>query len=134
MALRQLRERAAEMVEPLLAVEGGLRCRRAADEADVVARSQPLLGAAAAMPVGVPGAVHLPQGHGVGDRVGVVTALAEAKAQAVAARPEADGAVVVACDSLLDWQDRPSGAAPVDVEDEVPDDTGVDHTDDEYDE
>jgi septum formation protein len=32
----------------------------------------------------------------------LVTALAEAKAEAVAARPEAVGAVVVACDSLLD--------------------------------
>ena len=32
----------------------------------------------------------------------LVTALAEAKAEAVAARPEAAGAVIVACDSLLD--------------------------------
>ena len=36
------------------------------------------------------------------DLPGLVTALAEAKAEAVAARPEAAGAVVVACDSLLD--------------------------------
>jgi septum formation protein len=44
-----------------------------------------------------------------------VTALAEAKAEAVAARPEAVGAVVVACDSLLDVdgeaQGKPSGEA-----------------------
>jgi septum formation protein len=36
------------------------------------------------------------------DLPGLVTALAEAKAEAVAGRPEAAGAVVVACDSLLD--------------------------------
>ncbi|HEY4411061.1 MAG TPA: Maf family protein [Acidimicrobiia bacterium] len=36
------------------------------------------------------------------DLPGLVTALAEAKAEAVAARPEAAGAVVVGCDSLLD--------------------------------
>ena len=36
------------------------------------------------------------------DLPGLVTALAEAKAEAVAARPEAAGAVIVACDSLLD--------------------------------
>jgi septum formation protein len=36
------------------------------------------------------------------DLPALVTALAEAKAGAVAARPEAAGAVVVACDSLLD--------------------------------
>lgn len=36
------------------------------------------------------------------DLDGLVTALAVAKAEAVAGRPEADGAVVVACDSLLD--------------------------------
>jgi septum formation protein len=36
------------------------------------------------------------------DLPSLVTALAEAKAAAVAARPEAAGAVVVACDSLLD--------------------------------
>ena len=36
------------------------------------------------------------------DLPALVTALAEAKAEAVAARPEAEGAVIVACDSLLD--------------------------------
>jgi septum formation protein len=36
------------------------------------------------------------------DLPGLVAALAEAKAEAVASRPEAAGAVVVACDSLLD--------------------------------
>jgi septum formation protein len=36
------------------------------------------------------------------DLPGLVVALAEAKADAVAGRPEAAGAVVVACDSLLD--------------------------------
>jgi septum formation protein len=45
----------------------------------------------------------------------LVAALAEAKAEAVAARPEAVGAVVVACDSLLDVDGeahgKPAGAA-----------------------
>ena len=36
------------------------------------------------------------------DLPSIVTALAEAKAEAVAGRPEAAGAVIVACDSLLD--------------------------------
>ena len=37
--------------------------------------------------------------------------------------------------SLAEGWDRPSGAAdPVDVDDDVPDDTGVDHSDDEFDE
>jgi septum formation protein len=36
------------------------------------------------------------------DLPGLVTALAQAKAVAVACRPEAAGAVIVACDSLLD--------------------------------
>jgi septum formation protein len=36
------------------------------------------------------------------DLDGLVIALAEAKAEAVAGRPEAEGAVIVACDSLLD--------------------------------
>jgi septum formation protein len=36
------------------------------------------------------------------DLPGLVTTLAEAKGEAVAARPEAAGAVIVACDSLLD--------------------------------
>ena len=37
--------------------------------------------------------------------------------------------------ALAEGWDRPSGAAdPVDVDDDVPDDTGVDHTGDEYDE
>jgi Domain of unknown function (DUF6457) len=35
--------------------------------------------------------------------------------------------------ALADGWDRPPGAAdPVDVDDDVPDDTGVDHTGDEY--
>ncbi len=38
-----------------------------------------------------------------------VVALAEAKAKAVAARPEAAGAVVVGCDSLLDVDGEPHG-------------------------
>jgi septum formation protein len=42
------------------------------------------------------------EGFGAADLPGLVTALAEAKGEAVAARPEAAGAVVVACDSLLD--------------------------------
>jgi septum formation protein len=41
-------------------------------------------------------------GFEAADLPALVTALAEAKAEAVAARPEADGAVIVACDSLLD--------------------------------
>lgn len=37
--------------------------------------------------------------------------------------------------ALAEGWDRPPGAAdPVDVDDDVPDDTGVDHSDDEYDE
>ena len=37
--------------------------------------------------------------------------------------------------ALAEGWDRPSGAAdPDDINDDVPDDTGVDHTDDEYDE
>lgn len=37
--------------------------------------------------------------------------------------------------SLAEGWDRPPGAAdPVDVDDDVPDDTGVDHSDDEFDE
>jgi hypothetical protein len=37
--------------------------------------------------------------------------------------------------ALAEGWDRPSGAAdPVDIDDDVPDDTGVDHTGDEYDE
>jgi hypothetical protein len=36
--------------------------------------------------------------------------------------------------ALAEGWDRPSGAADPDVPDEVPDDTGVDHSDDEYDE
>jgi septum formation protein len=42
------------------------------------------------------------EGFDAADLPGLVTALAEAKADAVAARPGAAGAVVVACDSLLD--------------------------------
>jgi septum formation protein len=41
-------------------------------------------------------------GFEAADLPGLVTALAEAKAEAVAARPDAAGAVIVACDSLLD--------------------------------
>ncbi|HZQ78939.1 MAG TPA: Maf family protein [Acidimicrobiia bacterium] len=41
-------------------------------------------------------------GFEAADLPGLVTALAEAKAEAVAARPEAEGAVIVGCDSLLD--------------------------------
>ena len=41
-------------------------------------------------------------GFEAADLPALVTALAEAKAEAVAGRPEAAGAVVVACDSLLD--------------------------------
>ena len=43
-----------------------------------------------------------PDGFEAPDLPGLGTALAEAKAAAVAARPEAAGAVIVACDSLLD--------------------------------
>ena len=42
------------------------------------------------------------EGFEASDLPELVTALAEAKAEAVAARPESAGAVVVACDSLLD--------------------------------
>jgi septum formation protein len=42
------------------------------------------------------------EGFEAADLPAVVIALAEAKADAVAARPEAPGAVIVACDSLLD--------------------------------
>jgi len=41
-------------------------------------------------------------GFEAADLPALVTALAQAKAESVAARPEAAGAVVVACDSLLD--------------------------------
>ncbi len=41
-------------------------------------------------------------GFEAADLPALVTALAEAKAEAVAARPEVAGAVIVACDSLLD--------------------------------
>ena len=41
-------------------------------------------------------------GFEAADLTALVKALAEAKAEAVAARPEAAGAVVIACDSLLD--------------------------------
>jgi septum formation protein len=41
-------------------------------------------------------------GFEAADLPGLVTALAKAKSEAVAARPEAAGAVIVACDSLLD--------------------------------
>ena len=42
------------------------------------------------------------KGFEADDLPGLVTALAQAKADTVAARPEVDGAVVIACDSLLD--------------------------------
>lgn len=48
-------------------------------------------------------------GFEAADLPGLVTALAEAKAEAVAARPEADGAVIVGCDSLLDVDGVPHG-------------------------
>jgi septum formation protein len=55
------------------------------------------------------------EGFEAADLPGLVTALAEAKAEAVAARPEAAGAVLVACDSLLDVDGeahgKPSGEA-----------------------
>lgn len=55
------------------------------------------------------------EGFGAADLPGLVTVLAEAKAEAVAARPEAAGAVVVACDSLLDvdgeTHGKPAGEA-----------------------
>ncbi|HVW31788.1 MAG TPA: Maf family protein [Acidimicrobiia bacterium] len=41
-------------------------------------------------------------GFEAGDLAGLVTELARAKGEAVAARPDAAGAVVVACDSMLD--------------------------------
>jgi septum formation protein len=54
-------------------------------------------------------------GFEAADLPALVTALAEAKGEAVAARPEAAGAVVVACDSLLDVDGeahgKPAGAA-----------------------
>jgi len=43
------------------------------------------------------------------DLPALVTALAEAKADAVAARPETAGAIVVACDSLLDVDGQANG-------------------------
>jgi septum formation protein len=49
------------------------------------------------------------EGFEASDLPGLVTALAEAKAEAVAARPESAGAVVVACDSLLDVDGEPHG-------------------------
>jgi septum formation protein len=42
------------------------------------------------------------EGFDAADLPALVTALAQAKGEAVAARPEAAGAVIVACDSLLD--------------------------------
>jgi septum formation protein len=49
------------------------------------------------------------EGFEAADLPGLVTALAEAKADAVAGRPEAAGAVVVACDSLLDVDGEANG-------------------------
>jgi septum formation protein len=48
-------------------------------------------------------------GFEAADLPALVTALAEAKAEAVAGRPEAAGAVIVACDSLLDVDGEPHG-------------------------
>lgn len=47
--------------------------------------------------------------EGPTDLPALVTALAEVKADAVACRPEAAGAVIVACDSLLDVDGEPHG-------------------------
>jgi nucleoside triphosphate pyrophosphatase len=52
-------------------------------------------------------------GFEAADLPSLVTALSEAKAAAVAARPEAAGAVIVACDSLLDVDGEAHGK-PVD--------------------
>jgi len=49
------------------------------------------------------------EGFEAADLTGLVTALAEAKAEAVADRPEAAEAVVVACDSMLDVDGSPHG-------------------------
>ncbi|MDQ1497556.1 MAG: nucleoside triphosphate pyrophosphatase [Actinomycetota bacterium] len=55
------------------------------------------------------------EGFEAADLPGLVCALAAAKAEAVEARPEAAGAVIVACDSLLDVDGeahgKPAGAA-----------------------
>jgi septum formation protein len=64
------------------------------------ARLRLLIGAGFAPEVIVSGVDE--DGFGARDLPALVTVLAEAKGEAVAARPEAAGAVVVACDSLLD--------------------------------
>ena len=55
-------------------------------------------------------------GFEAADLPGLVTALAEAKAEAVAARPEAAGAVIVACDSLLDVDGEAHGKPTGEIE------------------
>jgi hypothetical protein len=51
------------------------------------------------------------------------------------ADPEEIERLAARAQALAEGWDRPSGAAdPVDIDDDVPDDTGVDHTGDEYDE
>jgi septum formation protein len=55
------------------------------------------------------------EGFEAADLPALVTALAEAKADSVAGRPEAAGAVIVACDSLLDVDGEPHGK-PADEE------------------
>ncbi|MDT0322355.1 nucleoside triphosphate pyrophosphatase [Streptomyces millisiae] len=49
---------------------------------------------------------------------GLAQVLADAKAEAVAARPEAAGALVVGCDSLLELDGRPLGK-PADAEEAI---------------
>jgi len=55
-------------------------------------------------------------GFEAADLPGLVTTLAEAKAEAVAGRPEAAGAVIVACDSLLDVDGEAHGKPPGEAE------------------
>ena len=56
------------------------------------------------------------EGFEAADLPGLVTALAEAKAEAVGCRPEAAGAVIVACDSLLDVDGEAHGKPSGDAE------------------
>jgi septum formation protein len=71
------------------------------------ARLRLLVGAGFAPEVMVSGVDE--EGFEAADLPGLVTALAVAKAEAVAARPDAAGAVIVACDSLLDVDGEPHG-------------------------
>ena len=71
------------------------------------ARLRLLVGAGFAPEVVVSGIEE--EGFEAPDLPGLVTALAEAKAEAVAARPDSAGAVVVACDSLLDVDGEANG-------------------------